>query len=117
MATQAQPTGAEMIAKERQRQIDQEGYSEGSDDHYECPMLAQAAACYLQHYSDRGWLLNVPCNSINEGIYQTDVAPNNWPFELKYWKPKDSLRDLVRSGALIAAEIDRLNRLDEKESA
>lgn len=33
-----------------------------------------------------------------------------WPWAVRWWKPKDPIRDLVRAGALIAAEIDRLQR-------
>jgi hypothetical protein len=37
-----------------------------------------------------------------------------WPWEDKWWKPKDRRRDLVRAGALIVAEIERLDRLAAK---
>ena len=33
-----------------------------------------------------------------------------WPWSLDWWKPKDPRRDLVRAGALIVAEIERLDR-------
>lgn len=35
-----------------------------------------------------------------------------WPFNRKEWKPSsDPIRNLVKAGALIAAEIDRLHRV------
>jgi len=39
-------------------------------------------------------------------------VPKEWPasWAIEYWKPKDRQRDLVRAGALIAAEIDRMQR-------
>ena len=34
-----------------------------------------------------------------------------WPWDVSWWKPSDSpIRNLVKAGALIAAEIDRLQR-------
>lgn len=33
-----------------------------------------------------------------------------WPWPSKWWKPKSQRRDLVRAGALILAEIERLDR-------
>jgi hypothetical protein len=40
-------TGIELIAEERQRQIDQEGYSPEHDDGYTNDDLRWAAGCYL----------------------------------------------------------------------
>jgi hypothetical protein len=39
-----------------------------------------------------------------------DGAPEKWPWSLSWWKPKGRIRNLERAGALIAAEIDRLDR-------
>jgi hypothetical protein len=33
-----------------------------------------------------------------------------WPWSREWWQPKDRRRDLVRAGALIVAEIERLDR-------
>jgi len=43
--------------------------------------------------------------------------PFNWPWEDRFWKPtpNDRVRELVKAGALIAAEIDRVQRLENKE--
>lgn len=43
--------------------------------------------------------------------------PTFWPWDPRLWKPTpdDRIRELVKAGALIAAEIDR--RLAEKEAA
>ena len=38
------------------------------------------------------------------------VVPRDWPWEPEAWKPTYPVRDLVKAGALIAAEIDRLER-------
>ena len=95
-------SGIERIAEERQRQIEQEGWTFDHDDEYENYELTSAACCYAQFgyggpYSHR--------NSI----------PPNWPWANKWWKPElDPIRNLEKAGALIAAEIDRLNRLKSK---
>lgn len=36
-----------------------------------------------------------------------------WPFSQEWWKPTpdDRIRELAKAGALIAAEIDRLQRM------
>ena len=56
--------------------------------------LASAGACYA--------LRTVPRLG--------DLAHDLWPWSDSWWKPKDRRRDLVRAGALIAAEIERLDR-------
>lgn len=81
--------GAGEIAAERQRQKEVEGWTPEHDDQHTDGSLATVAACY--------------------------IAPGyaKWPksWSQDWWKPKDRRADLVRAGALIAAEIDRLDRL------
>jgi len=44
------------------------------------------------------------------GVICSDVM-SLWPWGSEWWKPsKDPIRDLVKAGALIAAEIDRLQK-------
>ena len=38
------------------------------------------------------------------------VSALGWPWNEAAWKPKDARRDLVRTAALIVAEIERLDR-------
>lgn len=90
-------TGAELIAAERQRQVDVEGWTPEHDDEHTGRELARAAACYA---TNSRW-----------GMDNPGVMPFNWPWEWDAWKPSaDEVRNLVRAGALIAAEIDRLRR-------
>lgn len=77
----------EDILKERSRQVMQEGWDAAHDDEHSNDEIAMAAACYA---------LN-------------DTA--NWPWSMGWWKPTDRRRDLVKAGALIIAEIERLDRL------
>ena len=85
-------TGSELIATERLRQIQEEGWTEEHDKAVNNPnKLVHAAVCYC--LKSTGWWLKV------KGL---------WPWGGETWKPKDKLRDWVRAGALIAAAIDRL---------
>ena len=100
-------TGAELIAEERQRQIEVEGWTKKHDAQHKDGELAKAAICYAEptpHYREvnRHVLFRVP----NHVFW-----PQTW--DLKWFKPTNRIRDLVKAGALIAAEIDRL-RLEKQ---
>lgn len=90
-----------MIAAERERQITSEGRSLEHDRSHSGDQLAQAAAAYLlpPEYREAG------------------IPPHIWPWDAWDWKPTphDRVRELVKAGALIAAEIDRL--LTDRELA
>lgn len=98
-------TGIELIATERKRQINQEGWTPDHDDsHEECEMAA-AAGVYA--------LLAAGYHTQNPRV----LVEHYWPLGWSGWfKPKNQLSNLVRAGALIAAEIDRLNRKKDKDS-
>lgn len=95
-------TGIELIAEERQRQIEKEGWTHEHDDQHNTGDLAHAAAAYASAELYR--------RTTSEGY---DNTPHIWPFERKWWKPtpENRIRELQKAGALIAAEIDRLQRL------
>lgn len=91
--------GASMIAIERYRQIATEGWTPEHDDDYKDAELAKAAAAYI----DAGL--------VAQGGDVSTFFPRDWPWERQWWKPSgDPIRNLVKAGALIAAEIDRLHR-------
>lgn len=85
-------SGAELILVERQRQIDGEGWTPEHDAEHGGCELVDAAVCYLV---TRWW-------------------KQFWPWDWTFWKPTpdDRVRELVKAGALIAAEIDRLQASD-----
>lgn len=84
-----------LIAAERRRQIDVEGYTPGHDDEdHSTGQLAMAAACYALHPSED----------------EPSEPPQFWPWGNDWWKPGDRVRELVKAGALIVAEIERLQR-------
>lgn len=94
--------GSRMIAAERTRQVEKEGYTAAHDDVYKKSELIRAALCYLliEAFSD---------------VYKRKRPDETtwwpWPWAQEHWKPADShLGNLVKAGALIAAEIDRRAR-------
>ena len=92
-------TGIGLIAEERQRQIEKEGWTAEHDAQHNHNELAEAAVCYATPG---------PMRVINHD----DGIPYGWPFNKDWWKPspQDRRRELIKAGALIAAEIDRLNQ-------
>ena len=94
-------TGIERIAAERQRQLDQEGWTPEHDNQHTDAALALAALCYLKSA--------VCC--VVDGDPGEIKNQAGWPWYFAWWKPSaDPIRNLEKAGALIAAEIDRLQR-------
>ncbi len=87
---------AQDVLSERERQKSAEGWTPEHDDAHSDGDLAKAAACYA-----------APRFHTNTEL---KVGPIGWPWSWEWWKPKDRRRDLVRAGALILAEIERLDR-------
>lgn len=103
-----QPALADVMA-ERQRQISAEGWTPNLDDQHTSSEMAGAAACYASHVNARGWVY-----SHNPSDYQSETESSNWPWDASWWKPTNPRRDLVKAGALILAEIERLDRAAAK---
>ena len=93
--------GALAIVRERLRQVTVEGYQPEHDASHTGRDLAWAAFCYI----DRA-LSDTPANP---------AVPQAWPWDDHDWKPGEPMRMLVKAGALIAAEVDRL--LAERDRA
>lgn len=91
-------TGVELIADERQRQVSEEGWTAEHDKEHDSGQLALAAACYA---------LGRCAGSETD---EKSALFKHWPFSFLWWKPTpdDRIKELVKAGALIAAEIDRL---------
>jgi hypothetical protein len=88
---------AHELISERVRQIMEEGRAPAHDDDQDNGQLAKAAVSYAEVST---WRDEV----------RAMVIPFSWPWPTSWWKPKDRRRDLVRAGALIIAEIERLDR-------
>ena len=97
--------GVDLIEKERNRQIDEEGWNYEHDDTYKDWELLKASICYL---------IDIICSNtfFPCGIDPRTLLGNLWPWDPKWWKrtPDDQVKQLVKAGALIAAEIDRIKR-------
>ncbi|MDP5429931.1 LysM peptidoglycan-binding domain-containing protein [Pseudomonas aeruginosa] len=79
------------VLAERRRQVEAEGWTPEHDDLYCAAELPRAAAAYILSGAN-------------------DEAPAIWPFLAKWWKPRDARANYMRAGALILAEIERLDR-------
>jgi len=103
-------TGVELIAAERERQVSQEGWTEEHDDDHGDGQMANAAACYAMTQKIPSVVGIIP--GTTRSPEQRVRMPKLWPWEAECWKPcpTDRVRELVKAGALIAAEIDRLQR-------
>lgn len=84
------------VMGERTRQMAVEGWTPDHDDKHDQAQMAGAALCYLAE--------DIPhwARSQAQGCY--------WPWDAEWWKPADPRRNLVKAGALILAEIERLDR-------
>lgn len=93
------------VIAERQRQMSVEGWTPKHDDKHDNNELAFAASCYAFHSAAASWDFE------DDGTpYDIHPAPKNWPWSPEWWKPKNPRRDLVKAGALILAEIERIDR-------
>lgn len=128
-------TGVELIAAERLRQVEEEGWTPEHDDRHEDGELACAAACYAIPHDER--VQKVGGRPAQVEVWMLELL---WPWWQEYrgpdmpnrWKPArathstvfagvwnvqaaDRIRELAKAGALIAAEIDRLQRASQPE--
>lgn len=99
------------ILQERHRQIKAEGWSPAHDDFHLGGELAKAAACYALNAALPPITREVAQIGGSERVKQLTFLRRYWPWEPGWWKPKDRRRDLIRAGALILAEIERLDRM------
>ena len=90
-----------LLITERARQQIQEGHTPAHDDQHTEGQLALLAAAYALMSRGR---VDVHLQSMVVGV----VEAYDWEFT-----PKDPIRDLVRAGALILAELERRLRLQE----
>jgi hypothetical protein len=121
-------SGLDKIAEERQRQIEEEGWTPEHDDKHESGAMALAAACFatpVKLYQR---------NDTAVGLTFTDP----WPWEMKWdkrlifgsnrdnpgnvrphpqtYNDAERIELLTKAGALIAAEIDRLLRKKRRQA-
>lgn len=83
------------VLAERKRQVTTEGWTPEHDDEHSDGEMALAASSYALY------------------AHKKPIAPAipyNWPWEPEWFKQQGARRDLVKAGALILAEIERLDR-------
>ena len=99
-------TGIELISEERKRQIEAEGWTPEHDDQHTGFELSKAASGYA-------------CIALMKGLApdsthaeMREALGDMWPWDEAWLKMDgDAMRMLAKAGALIAAEIDRLQRI------
>jgi hypothetical protein len=92
------------VLAERRRQVEAEGWTPGHDDEHDAGELASAASAYALFAADE-----LHPQSQGDGDYGRS-PPDMWPFHRSWWKPDDERRALIKAGALILAEIERIDR-------
>jgi hypothetical protein len=119
-------SGVEIIAEERSRQIEVEGFEADRDAAYSRGELVLAAICYASPET-----VYIERRFTNNRIQFDDPWPSSWnrswdkagkgpngsryPCNPFYVSKADALRRLAKAGALIAAEIDRIQNLEPNE--
>lgn len=95
---------AQDILVERRRQIEIEGHTTERDDQYTAGQLADAAGAYAF------W-----AQTCNIQDFKVTTVPPSWPWNRENWKPTAQRTMLLKAGALILAEIERLDRMPKGE--
>ena len=107
-------TGIELIAAERNRQIEEEGWTEEHDDTHDDGELAMAAACYAA--PEKVFIeIYVDPKHLGKKYQRKKHYTDPFPWNKKYDKrdKHDRIKQLSIAGALMAAELDRLLRLED----
>lgn len=96
-------TGIELMAEERERQIWQKGYTLEQDDGYHDGELLRGALSYVEASHWHG----------EPDFKRYDLDDDPWPWDSGFnpGEPVDAILCLTKAGAMIAAEIDRLQRI------
>lgn len=111
-------TGSDLIAAERVRQIEVEGYDAAHDADHDPRTLVSAAVCYLSVNANHCGCSDPDyCRrALHRG--QHTRVPDGWPWSVTDWKPSDDpVRNLVKAGALLAAARDRVGHAIDQLAA
>jgi hypothetical protein len=100
----------EDIAAERRRQVEVEGWTPEHDDQHHDGAMSRAAACYALGSREVQSRESGGIAGARESAEWVNPWRDAWPWARVWWKPKNRRHDLVRAGALIVAELERLDR-------
>lgn len=95
------------VMNERSRQVDGEGWTLEHDDQHVNGEIAAAAGAYCASAHRPQLYARIPGHAFAIPL----LWPKNWSPD--WWKPKGRRDDLVKAGALILAEIERLDRAEK----
>jgi hypothetical protein len=98
------PAARDVLA-ERRRQVEVEGFSPKHDDSHSMGEMARAAGCYALSSG-------IQSATGKPGPWVNQPPAGIWPWAEEWWKPLNRRYDLVRAGALILAEIERIDRAE-----
>lgn len=101
--------GVRDLLTERRRQVQEKGYPPERDDTYTRGQLADAASAYAFLADARA------ANPAARLDYLKAKPPSLWPWGPEQWKPASQRLMLIKAGALILAELDRLDRMESRE--
>lgn len=102
-STPYRSTAAADVIVERRRQILKKGWTAEHDDGHACGEIAALAAYYAMPAGARDW----PATDTGYGAtFGQAILPDGWSAKIG----DDRRRELVKAGALILAEIERLDR-------
>lgn len=101
---------AQLMAEERERQIDEEGWTPKHDDEHVNGELADAAVCYAAtkniYFMEKVFV-----------IFRKYTPLFPWNRYAFFKKEKHTRkRQLIIAGALLIAELERLERADNKDA-
>lgn len=91
------------VLAERQRQMEEKGWTPAHDDQHQDGAIALAGAGYAHAAA---WAGMAP----EDEQFTANDPPTPWPAEWDF-KPNEPRRMLVKAAALILAEIERLDRV------
>ena len=105
------------VLAERQRQISAEGWTPQHDDEHTNGSLALVGACYAWA-STLGPTFRETLSALDTsgvgGWRQAVTFRRLWKWDFRWWKPKNCRDDLIRAAALLIAEIERIDRAEQR---
>lgn len=110
---------AQEIADERWKQITRESYTLDHDDRLVSGELASGAAAYCLSAASRNSIDGFAAVQVHAAAIpgtSVDAIRKAWRRNISVFKPTYPRRDLIKAGAMIVAEIGRIDRASAKRA-